>query len=153
MVYPRVCGGTSSLSHSKTLHIGLSPRLRGNLRSSRAVVLYLRSIPASAGEPSPRRFMRQITEVYPRVCGGTVNNRTAKFPNWGLSPRLRGNRRPNDPQMSSPGSIPASAGEPDGSHRSPLCPKVYPRVCGGTQTQESPVSPQAGLSPRLRGNR
>ena len=93
-VYPRVCGGTS------TVHIEASAR----------------SIPACAGEPfrrcgsggglSPRvrgnlqrTYQSPEQEVYPRVCGGTSQIASR----YGLSPRVRGKPR----------SIPACAGEPE----------------------------------------
>ena len=34
-----------------------------------------------------------------------------------------------------------------------MLPKVYPRVCGGTQRSVSSIVATAGLSPRVRGNR
>ena len=54
---------------------GLSPRARGNpisrsLRSHRP-----RSIPACAGEPKIRDLACQGNEVYPRVRGGTIDER------------------------------------------------------------------------------
>ncbi len=49
-------------------------------------------------------------------------------------------------------SIPACAGEPIRS--SSLCcgGSVYPRVCGGTSQVDALSLPEAGLSPRVRGN-
>ena len=55
-VYPRVCGGTSSLQEPRhrTCDDGLSPRVRGNPQTF-------------AG-----RSITNRTGVYPRVCGGTL---------------------------------------------------------------------------------
>ena len=50
--------------------------------------------------------------VYPRVCGGTVRLRRRPHCDWGLSPRVRGNRRPVRVDVVREGSIPACAGEP-----------------------------------------
>ena len=72
----------------------------------------LGSIPACAGEPSARRQLIDLPEVYPRVCGGTIQIVESESQVMGLSPRVRGNpeRKPKHPNAS--GSIPACAGEP-----------------------------------------
>ena len=70
-VYPRVCGGTSSINNREAYGSGLSPRVRGNLRFALALTTNLRSIPACAGEPPRRRSRHNPDSVYPRVCGGT----------------------------------------------------------------------------------
>ena len=54
-VYPRVCGGTSKARYASLAMAGLSPRVRGNPAFSRVSHYSLGSIPACAGEPSPRR--------------------------------------------------------------------------------------------------
>ena len=50
-----------------------------------------RSIPACAGEPPLNTSAARSTEVYPRVCGGTIPVATACRKGKGLSPRVRGN--------------------------------------------------------------
>ena len=50
-VYPRVCGGTIPLVGWGVFLLGLSPRMRGNLRRRRPGRLGVWSIPAYAGEP------------------------------------------------------------------------------------------------------
>ena len=50
-VYPRVCGGTASMSPSFGGKSGLSPRVRGNPRVDGANANAGGSIPACAGEP------------------------------------------------------------------------------------------------------
>ena len=71
----------------------------------------------------------------------------------GLSPRVRGNPRLSLLALHCTGSIPACTGEPPVVRRSRLPPEVYPRVYGGTVAAGVPVQQQAGLSPRVRGNR
>ncbi len=70
-VYPRVYGGTISLSILTMSSRGLSPRVRGNLGARSRRAKFARSIPACTGEPgqAPERFTR--CKVYPRVYGGT----------------------------------------------------------------------------------
>ena len=53
-VYPRACGGTQTRNGTRCLRIGLSPRLRGNRSPARCRRVCRRSIPAPAGEPSPK---------------------------------------------------------------------------------------------------
>ena len=90
--------------------------------------------------------------VYPRECGGTSTRVLCSAMRWGLSPRVRGNRRPCRRAPLAAGSIPASAGEPgarrDGRRRA----RVYPRECGGTSASMVGMAPPPGLSPRVRGN-
>ena len=49
-------------------------------------------------------------------------------------------------------SIPACAGEPRISGPALVGSRVYPRVCGGTETDPSLLELGLGLSPRVRGN-
>ena len=70
-VYPRVCGGTDCGNLAIHKHMGLSPRVRGNLQAVDANVSGPRSIPACAGEPTAPRPAAASRKVYPRVCGGT----------------------------------------------------------------------------------
>ncbi len=91
-VYPRVCGGTTSMAVSTLSKQGLSPRVRGNLRLSVFFCSGLGSIPACAGEPPSDGRLSRTSSVYPRVCGGTASNHMQSFVLRGLSPRVRGNR-------------------------------------------------------------
>ena len=65
---------------------------------------------------------------------------------------MRGNPAYGDAPDGDAGSIPACAGEPSGTARGPVPPRVYPRVCGGTQPVFLRGSLYPGLSPRVRGN-
>ena len=91
----------------------------------------------------------------------------------GLSPRVRGNQRPDAtaspvvrsiprvcggtraaarPREPGRGSIPACAGEPTFACHWVFPYRVYPRVCGGTVDAPPAIRPRLGLSPRVRGN-
>ena len=119
---------------------------------ARAHVRYLGSIPACAGEPTPRTGGRPASRVYPRVCGGADICPDLIFGYQGLSPRVRGSR-PRVP-WSCPvfGSIPACAGEPPRSHAPRPGRRVYPRVCGGAPEHGAALWREWGLSPRVRGS-
>ena len=70
-VYPRVCGGTLLIGGAVIYLLGLSPRVRGNLRQYMSRRYEERSIPACAGEPIATLAVEIVVGVYPRVCGGT----------------------------------------------------------------------------------
>ena len=131
---------------------GLSPRVRGNRAWRRTPPPCSGSIPACAGEPNAPRLLQGKVRVYPRVCGGTIYEEIAQLRTEGLSPRVRGNPRPATRTSVSSGSIPACAGEPARQSPTSTAPRVYPRVCGGTNSQTYRLHLTEGLSPRVRGN-
>ena len=131
-VYPRECGGTTNNGCCDSFRHGLSPRVRGNPSSMPTRWRIFRSIPASAGEPTPHALNEGQDQVYPRECGGTPG--TGGY----VAFLLR--------------SIPASAGEPQTFPISFDRSQVYPRECGGTEQAPCEQVLDAGLSPRVRGN-
>ena len=151
-VYPRVCGGTAHERSGEYPARGLSPRVRGNPVVVLVHAHHRGSIPACAGEPRPVPRPDPGTGVYPRVCGGTCRPPTAAAAFRGLSPRVRGNPAGHCRCRRHIGSIPACAGEPIPGIVSQYAPRVYPRVCGGTDAWYMPVAVKVGLSPRVRGN-
>ena len=111
-----------------------------------------RSIPACAGEPRISAAFGIRAWVYPRVCGGTCNPPRAARNPYGLSPRVRGNRRRLFLPDQKNRSIPACAGEPPHPPSPANSSRVYPRVCGGTLALTIRSREPHGLSPRVRGN-
>ena len=111
-----------------------------------------RSIPAYAGEPLVRVLRQVCQEVYPRVCGGTQPATLGCAMPVGLSPRMRGNLVFGFRFGQSLWSIPAYAGEPEFEAAIVAGERVYPRVCGGTGTENRIGDLPCGLSPRMRGN-
>ena len=101
-VYPRGCGGTDLPVTPYDQQPGLSPRVRGNLVFDVPRPERHRSIPAGAGEP-----LVGGGGLSPRVRGNHCHNRS-------LSPRVRGNPA-RFAAVSCAWSIPAGAGEPDGT--------------------------------------
>ena len=111
-VYPRVCGGTQRELAVGVGVVGLSPRVRGNQLYRWPPSAVSGSIPACAGEPHGGTLLPWQCQVYPRVCGGTIGSAILPVLTSGLSPRVRGNRRPRYDYLQRRGSIPACAGEP-----------------------------------------
>ena len=151
-VYPRVYGGTYTGLMLSTVHIGLSPRVRGNPPFIFAISFDLRSIPACTGEPSEATYQRKSCQVYPRVYGGTRDQSPPVLRAGGLSPRVRGNPGGSSTSWAAARSIPACTGEPWAGPVFCSGSGVYPRVYGGTRDQSPPVLRAGGLSPRVRGN-
>ena len=133
-------------------HIGLSPRVRGNLLLPGLQALDGRSIPACTGEPAAGPSMPGSARVYPRVYGGTGTTWQPPRSKGGLSPRVRGNHQKLVVLVAAQGSIPACTGEPCPGPCLPTPPRVYPRVYGGTGRSGRRERIGRGLSPRVRGN-
>ena len=74
-VYPRPCGGASSISLIVSSLRGLSPPVRGSLVSTLCETGMSGSIPARAGEPIPAPRRTSARPVYPRPCGGARGER------------------------------------------------------------------------------
>ena len=91
--------------------------------------------------------------AYPRVCGATVIVVVVISQTPGLSPRVRGNRAPDQCHVSRCGPIPACAGQPSYQGADCCLSAAYPRVCGATGYTGFPPKDGQGLSPRVRGNR
>ena len=151
-VYPRVGGETFPPRPRDSAAPGLSPRGRGNLRNPQSSATLVRSIPAWAGKPAPRRTVYRLCWVYPRVGGETPIAALPRADSGGLSPRGRGNRLGPTDRLQRDGSIPAWAGKPHPPSPRTACSTVYPRVGGETRTGIRGQSTSSGLSPRGRGN-
>ena len=113
----------------------------------------MRSNPARAGEPPTLPQQNPAVKVYPRACGGTFTTTDATAYTQGLSPRVRGNPEWTTRRAGRSRSIPARAGEPPSTALRDFSHEVYPRVCGGTNSNPSNAAGSFGLSPRVRGNR
>ena len=111
---------------------GLSPRMRGNLRNERRKKIAERSIPTHAGKPARQTPSACSRWVYPHACGETRSAGSNRMQSMGLSPRMRGNRRPCCIFIPSIRSIPTHAGKPIGRSRIAPARRVYPHACGET---------------------
>ena len=151
-VYPRACGGTPGGPTGNPKITGLSPRMRGHPFRDPSAPTEAGSIPAHAGAPCFRPGKSPKRRVYPRACGGTRTLIRSKNAVGGLSPRMRGHRILVIGHIPFLGSIPAHAGAPSGIPPNRPVRRVYPRACGGTSAAIIKISPQKGLSPRMRGH-
>ena len=150
-VYPRVCGGSLSPRIRIGNNYGLSPRVRGKPLIPRCLTASTWSIPACAGEAMRWMTIHADSQVYPRVCGGSVPFGPPFILNAGLSPRVRGKLGGGSSGRVGVGSIPACAGEALRAAAERVTPAVYPRVCGGSNSSTAYKATLQGLSPRVRG--
>jgi len=111
-VYPRVGGGALIAVQPIISRGGLSPRGRGSLIGEDLWTGGGGSIPAWAGEPRGRQFIKRRCWVYPRVGGGAGVQALKTAVTQGLSPRGRGSHLIPMNWWAGNGSIPAWAGEP-----------------------------------------
>ena len=132
---PACAGEPGPAPRGRPCYCGLSPRVRGNRFTEHVYGGANGSIPACAGEPLLPESRQERPRVYPRVCGGTMFDKEKSDRCYGLSPRVRGNPLRESMPCLSHGSIPACAGEPCSTRRSQIDATVYPRVCGGTRSE------------------
>ena len=150
-VYPRLCGGNRVSAWDAWACVGLSPLVRGKLRSGIGFLGYGGSIPACAGETAKMTTPRITTRVYPRLCGGNRFIHSRHFISQGLSPLVRGKPHEGLDAGVVPGSIPACAGETTPQPTARIRSGVYPRLCGGNQQFDIHLMSPWGLSPLVRG--
>ena len=132
---------------------GLSPLVRGKPMAFLFSLIFLRSLPACAGETGSGSSAGCPSGVYPRLCGGNYRL-FFRILNWtGLSPLVRGKPQRPDHRGRWPGSIPACAGETDSLNGFPFLDRVYPRLCGGNRDGKVILPAKTGLSPLVRGKR
>jgi len=149
---PRARGNEKSTSAGRWSSKGLSPRARGNGAHIQKQSLVPGAIPASAGERPARAFKSAKLRGYPRERGGTMTSITPVSVAPGLSPRARGNVGDRRGAGRIVGAIPASAGERLPITDAWLHDRGYPRERGGTRRTFPRGRLSAGLSPRARGN-
>ena len=150
-VYPRAYGGTRRRNSGSRHRQGLSPRVRGNRQVETVRPPGRGSIPARTGEPYPTGPRLRQVPVYPRAYGGTRTVPSYQSRLYGLSPRVRGNRRLGSRNRPGRRSIPARTGEPSRPAARGDRAAVYPRAYGGTRREVRPGQAGRGLSPRVRG--
>ena len=131
-VYPRMYGETYVETADGEVIEGLSPHVRGNRWRGCCRRRGCRSIPACTGKPVDGLVGCPQLEVYPRMYGETALRAPDDALRAGLSPHVRGNRRPCGPRRRRCRSIPACTGKPPRPFTSMLFGRVYPRMYGET---------------------
>ena len=150
-VHPRVCGEQLTQTRFARPHRGSSPRVRGTAEPWFRRPLFVRFIPACAGNSSRMTARLGYTAVHPRVCGEQTRCALSAALAYGSSPRVRGTERGRRPDNPLPRFIPACAGNSPFPRSSSFCLPVHPRVCGEQQFGLSSAWNSPGSSPRVRG--
>ena len=92
-VHPRVCGERLPAPAEAALVSGSSPRVRGTRSQHVRQRIWLRFIPACAGNAACGHRVRAIGPVHPRVCGERMSCGWHGDVVDGSSPRVRGTHR------------------------------------------------------------
>ena len=111
-VYPHVCGAARSPADYMNAFDGLSPRVRGSLRSALRGNRPDGSIPTCAGQPLTVGRIAVKSTVYPHVCGAARVSPGCDNCYMGLSPRVRGSLSRRIGNHWRYRSIPTCAGQP-----------------------------------------
>ena len=152
-VHPRV-GGERVEATIEGLDIdGSSPRGRGTQRLAGLARIRLRFIPAWAGNAPAGSAPSRSTSVHPRVGGERASGHPICLPTTGSSPRGRGTRRENLPQVRDNRFIPAWAGNAVSAGTTVPDVPVHPRVGGERSGLQAWHGSNFGSSPRGRGTR
>ena len=93
-VHPRVCGEQDTYFHGTVCEYGSSPRVRGTVLIFRADWIYVRFIPACAGNSFHACSSVSPKAVHPRVCGEQGVFDCITVYSCGSSPRVRGTDKP-----------------------------------------------------------
>ncbi len=150
-VHPRVCGEHPKKANHRQEAAGSSPRMRGTWSRFPDADLFLRFIPAYAGNIYFGAAELPHNSVHPRVCGEHKQKETRRGVAVGSSPRMRGTCTFMAGAMADQRFIPAYAGNM-GTSRMLRSPEVvHPRVCGEHISSLIGIKLICGSSPRMRG--
>ena len=92
-VHPRVCGEQGSKNGLECALFGPSPRVRGTGPPALVANVFIRSIPACAGNSSACAAADRCGPVHPRVCGEQAPGGQARIDALRSIPACAGNRR------------------------------------------------------------
>ena len=152
-VHPRLCGEHVCCSDVRRDPIGSSPPVRGTHCPATVAELYLRFIPACAGNTFDPDSTLNPAPVHPRLCG-EHNKATFQLARGvGSSPPVRGTLRGGAAVRAASRFIPACAGNTNNTFISPLFHPVHPRLCGEHQIAVEMPGRATGSSPPVRGTR
>ncbi len=133
------------------LNNGLSPLAPGTPETLLCRVLYVRFIPARAGNTASKILELRVTAVYPRSRGEHRQEEGVKNKPYGLSPLARGTRYISTGRTVRRRFIPARAGNTRSARTATIPSAVYPRSRGEHPTTCTASPSASGLSPLARG--
>ncbi len=143
----RGCGEHVRGGRDGVLALGPSPRVQGAYGVAADRVGGRGTIPAGAGSTRPRSSPKDIRWDHPRGCGKHLQALTPLSGRRGPSPRVRGAPVHRRGDGAGGGTIPAGAGNTDGSSRRTAMRRDHPAGAGSTTSRRS-SSPRARDHPR-----
>ena len=150
-VHPRGCGErTSSAAYVRTC-AGSSPRVRGTHNEYEGEEVWVRFIPAGAGNARSFQHNQAMIAVHPRGCGERHHAGAPPGQFHGSSPRVRGTHIHHWRQLCQRRFIPAGAGTAGLRAGRSWKQTVHPRGCGERYQQRPSPRGGGGSSPRVRG--
>ena len=149
--HPRACGDQRGSGARALFSLGSSPRVRGPGRSSRALVVSCRIIPARAGTRATSPTTSRRPTDHPRACGDQYAIEIAVMLVDGSSPRVRGPGQAKNLEMYNERIIPARAGTSPGVTATASPMSDHPRACGDQPKKMVAATNNTGSSPRVRG--
>ena len=149
--HPCACGANKYTSSAFSPVPGSSPRVRGKRVPGTRPPVFVRSIPAHAGQTVSPRIQTTCPSDHPRACGANIEHLERQQRKYGSSPRVRGKLR-GQPKPASPHRIiPARAGQTLSSFLRMCWDSDHPRACGANASYGYRGGCLRGSSPRVRG--
>ena len=150
-VHPRMCGERVADAGHPVYPVGSSPHVRGTHHEFLFRYLWVRFIPACAGNASAACASMRTDTVHPRMCGERLTILQLKLDYLGSSPHVRGTHSQRCPRPSLRRFIPACAGNAGTYTVTMSADKVHPRMCGERAMRRSSLTITSGSSPHVRG--
>ena len=130
---------------------GSSPHTRGAPRTHREDTVFIRIIPAYAGNTQPAICATTGRGDHPRIRGEHSPSRALAEPRTGSSPHTRGTPPHLRPAGGVHRIIPAYAGNTASSSRSSTARRDHPRIRGEHRRSSPTRARRTGSSPHTRG--
>ena len=150
-VHPRRRGEHWRSARRRSAPLGSSPQARGTLPVSHTSRLFVRFIPAGAGNTRPSQCQCRRRPVHPRRRGEHRDDFTASACVAGSSPQARGTHGREAVGTPVQRFIPAGAGNTVMSTRTMHKNSVHPRRRGEHMIPQIENSRELGSSPQARG--
>ena len=127
--------------------------MRGKPAHDKLEIVFLRIIPAHAGQTRTSAVKTCCRTDHPRACGANHGRIDADGSIPGSSPRMRGKQRERHHHGRRRRIIPAHAGQTVESLPVSSVVPDHPRACGANGMTEAAYRTEVGSSPRMRGKR
>ena len=151
MDHPRACGANKYTSSAFSPVPGSSPRVRGKRVPGTRPPVFVRSIPAHAGQTVSPRIQTTCPSDHPRACGANIEHLERQQRKYGSSPRVRGKLFLPFFACAGIRIIPARAGQTARRSTRRRTSPDHPRACGANQEVLVLRASFLGSSPRVRG--